>query len=138
MTLKETLINAALTEIGDRAIPNGVPSKQALQSCSNTNPLHWDAVGSHSKSNNQSNESYEEQKLAIQSSIDSIDSYRHFHTRSSYMKNKCIRGSPGGGKTWCMMYCLLYAISKRLIVTTTALQCDHALHLGGQHIHQLF
>ena len=37
-----------------------------------------------------------------------------------------------------MMYCLLYAISKGLIVTTTALQCARALHLGGVHIHQLF
>ena len=41
MTLKEALINAAFSEIGDSAISNGVPSKQQLQSTSPTYTLQW-------------------------------------------------------------------------------------------------
>ena len=37
-----------------------------------------------------------------------------------------------------MMYCMLYAISKGLTVTTTAMMCKRALHLGGIHVDQLF
>lgn len=137
-TIKEALIDAAFSEIGESAAANNIPTKQLLQSTSPTLTLSWDAVASFCKSNNQSNESYKEQQLAIQTTIDSIDSYRQFQTQSSYTKNMGVRGSPGGGKTWCMMYYMLYAISKGLIVTTTALQCSRALHLGGIHIHQLF
>ena len=56
----------------------------------------------------------------------------------SYTKNVGICGFPGGGKTWCMIYCILYAISKGLKVTSTAMMCKHALKLGGIHIHKLF
>ena len=138
MTLTESLINAALSAIGDSAISNGVPSKQELQSSSITNPLHWDAVASCHKSNNQSDESYDKQTLAIRTCIDSIDLYRYLDSQSSYTKNTGVRGSPGEGKTCCMMYCLLYLISKGIVVSTIALQCARSLHLGGVHIHQLF
>ena len=53
-------------------------------------------------------------------------------------KNVVIRGFPGDGKTWCMMYCILYACSKGLIVICTAMMCKRALKLRGIHFHQLF
>ena len=59
-------------------------------------------------------------------------------SQGTYTKNVGIRGIPGGGKTWCMMYISLYAISKGLVCITTAFQCKRALMLGGIHKHQLF
>ena len=62
--------------------------------------------------------------------------YYYFQTK--YTKNLGIRGFPGSGKTWCMMYSMVYAISKGLTVCTTAMMCKRALQLGGIHIDQLF
>ena len=56
-------------------------------------------------------------------------------SQGTYTKNVGIRGIPGGGKTWCMMYISLYAISKGLVCITTAFQCKRALMLGGIHKH---
>ena len=36
------------------------------------------------------------------------------------------------------MYCKLYAMSKGLKVTTSAIMCKRALQLGGFHIDKLF
>ena len=62
------------------------------------------------KSENRTDDSYEEQKLAIETTIDAIDLYRNT-LNQSYVKHIGILGFPGGGKTWCMMYCLIYSIS---------------------------
>ena len=83
-------------------------------------------------------DSFQEQKLAITTCIDAIDQYRDLLSSGTYTKNVGIRGFPGGGKTWCMQYCQLYAISKGLKVITTAMMCKRALHLGGIHAHHLF
>ena len=56
----------------------------------------------------------------------------------SYTKNVGICGFPCGGKTWCMIYCILYSISKGLKVTSKAMICKRALKLCGIHIHKLF
>ena len=47
-------------------------------------------------------------------------------------------GFTGGGKTWCMMYCILYDISKGLNVTSMPMMWKCVLQLGGIHVHQLF
>ena len=56
----------------------------------------------------------------------------------SYTKNVGICGFPGGGKTWCMIYCILYDLSKGLKVTSKAVMCKRALQLGVIHINKLF
>ena len=58
--------------------------------------------------------------------------------QDSYTKNIGIWGFPGAGKTWCMMYLVVYAISKGLTVITTAIMSKRSIELGGIHIHQLF
>ena len=75
--------------------------------------------------------------MAIETCIDAIDSYRNTLCKS-FVKHVGILGFPGGGKTWCMMYCLIYSISRGLKVTTAAMMCNCALQLGGIHIHKLF
>ena len=79
-----------------------------------------------------------EQKLAIKTCVEAINSYRDLSSQGVYIKNVGIRGFPGSGKSWSMMYCMLYAISKGLNVVSTAMMCKRALQLGGIHIHQLF
>ena len=138
-TIKSNLIDAAFKEIGDDSMTLcEVPTKVELIGASPTYPLEWNPVASFSKSPLQSVASFEEQKLAVETCVDAIDSYRNLMDQNSYTKNVGIRGSPGGGKTWCMMYILLYAISQGNTVITTAMMCKRALQLGGIHIHQTF
>ena len=75
-----------------------VPTKEELIGASPTYPLEWDLVASFSKSPMQSVASFEEQKIAIETCVDAIDSYRNLMDQNSYTKNVGIRGSPGGGK----------------------------------------
>ena len=51
------------------------------------------------KSENRTDDSYEEQKLAIETTIDAIDLYRNT-LHQSFVKHIGILGFPGGGKTW--------------------------------------
>ena len=85
----------------------------------------------------QNEDSFKEQKLAITTCVNAIDQYID-PSHDDYVKNVGIRGFPGAGKTWCMMYCKLYAMSKGLKVTTTAIMCKRALQLGGTHLDKLF
>ena len=56
----------------------------------------------------------------------------------SYNKSVGICGFPGGGKTWCIMYRILYDISKVLRVNSTDMMCKCDIQIGGIHIHKLF
>ena len=97
-TIKSNMINAAFKEIGvDSMILCEVPTKEELIAASPTSPLEWNHVTSFSKSLLQSVTSFEEQKLAIETCVDTIDSYRDLIDQNSYTKNVGIRGSPGGG-----------------------------------------
>ena len=86
----------------------------------------------------QSQNSFNEKKFAIKTVVDTINAYRDITHQTTYTKNVGIRGSPGGGKTWCMMYMLLYAIAQGNTFTTTAIMCKRAIQIGGTHVHQLF
>ena len=103
-----------------------------------SDPLDWDVITLHSKFASQSEESYEEQHLAIQTSIGAIDSHRLTLFQDAYTKNVGIRGFPGGGKIWCMIYCALYAVSKGLRVIITTMMSKRSLQLGGLHWHKIF
>ena len=81
---------------------------------------------------------YLKKKSNITTCVDAIDSYRCLILQDSYTKNVRIRGFPGGGKTWCMIYCILYSISKGLKVTSRAIMWKYSLQLGEIHVHQIF
>ena len=136
--IKSKLIDAAIEEIGDGMALCNVPSKDQIEISSSQNQLQWDAVETLTKNPNQSEDSFLEQKLAIKTCVEAINSYRDLSSQGVYIKNVGIRGFPGSGKSWSMMYCMLYAISKGLNVVSTAMMCKRALQLGGIHIHQLF
>lgn len=82
--------------------------------------------------------SYEEQKLAISVTVNAIDKYRDVTNTHHLTKNVGIRGFPGGGgKTWCGLYCMVYAMSCGLeCLTTAAMMARCASLLGGIHWHK--
>ena len=138
-TIKSNCIDAALKGMGSACeYIDGLPSKEELLEASLSFTCGWDPVSSIRKNQIQSRESFVEQLFAIKLCKEAIDNYCNVNEQVHFTKNIGIRGFPGGGKTWCMMYCMLYAISKGLTVCTTAMMCKRALHLGGVHVNQVF
>ena len=54
-----------------------------------------------------------------------------------YTKNVIIVGFPGGGKTFLMMFLMIYAILRGLNVISVAMMAHRAIQLGGWHWHKL-
>ena len=115
-----------------------VPSKDELEDSFFSNPLQCYAINSLTNNLIQSEESFEEQKLAMTTFINDIDSYRGLSFQYSYTKKIGIHGFTGAVKIWCIKCCIIYANSKRIKLTTTDMVCIHALQLGRIHVHQLF
>ena len=76
--------------------------------------------------------------MAISIVKESIYSYIDTITHGKYTKNFVIRGFPGSGNTWFMVYIFLYGMACGLKVITTAMMDNHTIQLGGFHWHKLF
>ena len=135
---RSKLIDAALKELANAVNDCNIPVKEDLELCTKEAPFDWDAVQSYSRNQSQSIDSFNEQKLAIQICVDAIDSYCNILTQDVYTKNVGIRGFPGSGKTWIMLYVAMYCVSRGLAVTTTAMMSKRSIHLGGKHWHYIF
>ena len=134
--LTRDVICAAIREIGDAYERCNVPSLDDLMTATKDSPLNWDAITNFSKSPVQSMESYEEQLFAVKICIESIDKYGSV-MNTEHVKNIIIAGFPGGGKTFLMMYVVIYARSKGLTVVSVAMMSHRAIQLGGIHWHKL-
>ena len=134
--LKEDLINAAFRELKDAVARCNIPSLDVLMETTLENQVNWDPVSNFQQSELQSNDSYREQLFAIKNCVKSIDDYMNV-MKSTYTKNVMIVGFPGGGKTFIMMYVLIYAISKGLCIISVAMMAHRACQLGGWHWHKL-
>ena len=75
-------------------------------------------------------------KIEIKTFIDAIDKYRNMLTNVTFTKNFGILGSPGGGNNWCVMYVIIYIISKGFWCNATAMMYKRDMQLGGIHDHQ--
>ena len=115
-----------------------IPSHEDIIGCSRAHPLHWDPVENFVRQQNQSPDSFEEQKLAVRRTVSSIDKYLDYTCQCNFVKCSVIAGSPGSGKSFILNYMALYAMSKGLKVAMTALMAQRAVHLGGIHLHKLF
>ena len=109
-----------------------IPSKDDLMNATVGNEIEWDPVASISRSPAQSQESFLEQKLSISTCKKAIDSYCDVLQQTSFTKSVIIRGHPGAGKIFFMLYATMYAISKGLNIITTAQMAKRALQLGGK------
>ena len=134
--LTSDVIRTATREIGDANERCNVPSFEDLSSAALDNPLDWDPVTNFRRSPEQSNASFEEQKHAIKTCVESIDKYLSVMS-TECVKNAIIAGFPGGGKTFVMMCCVIYARSKGLTVITIAMMSHRAIQLGSIHWHKL-
>ena len=133
---KENIVDAILQELGEN-FRSRIPLRAEIMCSTKEAPCSWDPIQCFYKSPSQSDESFEEQKLAITVTVNSIQKYCDLGD-ISYTKNVAIRGFPGGGKTFCTLYCMLYAISRGLNVITTARMAARANQLGGTHWHKFF
>ena len=75
-------------------------------------PSKWMASQNFLQVHPQTDESYTEQRLAVQSCTNAIDQY--MSGPAIFVKNRINAGSSGCGKYFLMNYILLYAISKGL------------------------
>ena len=89
-----------------------------------------------SKASGQSMTSYGEQLLAKEYIVTAIDNYSSSYY--SFVKFPLLMGPPGAGKTYILLICCVYAISKGLTCALSALTGERARMLGGEHLHSLF
>ena len=68
--------------------------------------------------------------------VESIHSYLYL-MNTIFVKKIIIAGFPGGGKTFFIMYIVIYAFSKGLTVITVAMMFHQAIQLGGWHWNKL-
>ena len=136
--MRSKVAKAVIKEVGEHSTQGTIPSYEDLMSATKDSPFEWDPVACHCKNDIQSDESYAEQQLAIRLTTNAIDRYTSLSSNHLSTKNIGIRGFPGGGKTWCSMYCILYALSKGLNCLATAVMAKRATQLGGTHWHKLF
>ena len=134
--LKKEMIKAAIREVGDAFYKCNIPSFNHLINATQDTPLNWNPVTNFKKSSSQSEASYNEQLFAIRNCMESIDKYGDV-MNNDFIKNFIIAGFPGGGKTFIMMYMVLYARSQGLTVVTVAMIAHRAIQLGGIHWHKL-
>ena len=130
---KSTVIDAALKELGEETIEKCcIPTKEDLMSCSKERPLSWDPISNFSQNDNQPDQSFQEQKLAVQLMKDAADEYLSCDNR--FVKCTGIRGAAGSGKTWTMEYGLIYGLSQGMNMITTSIMARRAIQLGGRHL----
>jgi hypothetical protein len=124
-----------------RNTPN-IPSREAVEAVPHMGLLEGFRPSEHLvRSPNQSQASYEEQKLAfqlIEYTVQKKNNAVQGRSISNYVKNAVVHGAPGSGKTFVGMVAILYCICNGLRVIPTALQAARAVVIGGIHVHPLF
>ena len=68
--------------------------------------------------------------------VESINSYLDLIS-NGFVNNITIAGFPCGGKTFFMMYIVIYAHSKGLNVITVAMMCHREIQLSGWNWNKL-
>ena len=100
--------------------------------------LEWDALTCFTRAGNQTQASFEEQKLPISNCTDAINAHTDLYSNSNFNKFRVTHGAPGSGKSFVIQYTLLYAILRGLNVQCTEMMARCVNQLGGIHVHQLF
>ena len=114
--------------------------EQEIENVDRNQPHDWNPISHFNQFQNQSEESFIEQKLALSLSIQIINKYKTISGSESrtYTKNVIIYGAPGTGKSFIGQITVLYCLSKGMNILTTSLLCVRANALGGIHLHKLF
>ena len=117
-----------------------IPSAEEILSVDRESPLDWNPLRQFQQFENQSEESFFEQKSALQHIIKTINKFRTITGREStnYTKNQIIYGAPGTGKSFICQMLVLFCLTLGLNIISTLLLGVQAVSLGGKHIHKLF
>ncbi len=87
-----------------------------IQDCTRMSSLSWYSISNFRENNIQSQQSYNDQMVAVRHTISAIDQYIIFSSQCTFVKFRVIAGSPGSGKSFILNYSALYAMTKRLKV----------------------
>ena len=123
---RETLIKAVYA--------NGqflqVPAVEDILKASRCQPLSWNF--SITRSPNQTDSSFDAQKEVLQELRNAIDKYEG---NSSFHHHQIVVGPPGTGKTFLLVYAIIYASCKGFYCSLTSLAAERSSVFGGLHIH---
>ena len=129
----EKTIDAVMMELGNSVENCQIPSKDDLMNVTMENQLYWDPVECFTRGENQSEESFKEQLFAIQTCKHAIDSFTNITQQTVMTKSVIVRGHPGAGKTFCVLYMIIYALSKGLVGLPVAKMSHRSLQIGGSN-----
>ena len=133
--------NDQLTSIY-RTMPEGMdlPEREDVLSCTKDSPLEWDPLTSFTQYDGQSQQSFQEQSMAVRVACRSIRKYsmQFGPATTVYTKGTIVHGAPGSGKSHVSLFNCLYAMTLGLRVMATALMGVRGNALGGVHLHRLF
>ena len=90
------------------------------------------------QSPNQSNESFSEQKVALNSVYMAICDYTYPEKHNLFTKCRVLSCSPGCGKSYLMNYMVLYAVSQELNIAVTSMVAARATNFADCHVHRMF
>ena len=114
------MIKVAIREVRDAFNQYNIPSLEDLMNVTQDTPLNWNPIINFKKSPSQSEASYHEQIFAIKNYMECIDKYGDI-INNDFIKNIIITGFPGRGKTFIIMYIVLYTCSEGLTIVTIAI-----------------
>ena len=137
-SMKDNFVCASLREMDSCVDLYSIPSIDEIKDCSRNDPLDWDPILNFRKHPDQSQQSFDDQKLAVENNVAAIDQYVNYTGQCLFVKCRVIAGSPGSGKAFILNYVAIYAMSKGLKIAITALMAQRAVHLEGIHLHKLF
>ena len=118
-----------------------IPTQTSVESANRYSPISWNPTEIMIQFPSQNDASFQEQTLAVKTSVHSIDKYCgvvHGRNSLTYTKNIIVHGAPGSGKSYVAEISVLYAISQGLRVLSTCLTGTRANAISGINIHPLF
>lgn len=117
---------------------SGIPSIEESLRASKDDPFRWHPVETMTRSDGQSEDSFTEQKFALDIAVRAIDRYKFGFGGNSMTKGVLNNGAPGAGKTFILQIAALYAKTQGLNFICTSLCAHRSKTLGGINMHQLF
>jgi len=118
--------------------PEDFPPKEEVMNATKTSPVQWEPVSAMRMGRDQTQESHNEQRVAIGFGKRAVDKYCRQLGVASRTKGVLTHGTPGAGKTYVSLIEVLYGISQGLRVMTAALMAFRSQCIGGVHLHKLF
>ena len=118
---------------------DGLPSRDKIVAAvENRKGIDWNPLEVITRSEEQSELSFKEQRTCIAMGIKAVKKYMTQFGPKLQTKGIFAHGSPGSGKSFVLEAQGLYAMSQGLRVMSTSLMAVRSNALGGYHIHKLF